>query len=315
MATIQAPTIDGNVAQEQYGRPHIGKQAREQLLAVMPVTERRLELAGVSSAVLEGGSGPSIVLLHGPGEYAAKWMRVIPDLVTTHRVIAPDLPGHGTSEVADGPLDADRVSAWLRELIDRTCSTPPVLVGQILGGAIAARFAIEHGNRLSRLVLVDAFGLAPFQPTPEFGLALTEFLARPIEDTHDRLWQRCAFDLDGLRERMGESWGWLKAYNLDRAGATNLHAAQHSLMTHFGMPAIPPAELEHITVPTSLIWGRHDLATQLPVAKAASVRFGWPLQVIENAADDPPIEQPEAFLKALRLAMGDPRPAKRRRNS
>ena len=104
----------------------------------MPVTERRLELAGISTAVLEGGDGPPIVLLHGPGEYAAKWMRVIPDLVTTHRVVAPDLPGHGTTGVPDGPLDIDRVLAWLGELIERTCPTPPVLVGQILGGAIAS---------------------------------------------------------------------------------------------------------------------------------------------------------------------------------
>ena len=54
---------------------------RERLLAGIPVTERRLQLAGVSTAVLEGGDGPPIVLLHGPGEFAAKWMRVIPDLV------------------------------------------------------------------------------------------------------------------------------------------------------------------------------------------------------------------------------------------
>jgi hypothetical protein len=51
-------------------------------------------------AVLEGGDGPPVVLLHGPGALAAEWMRVIPDLVTTQRVVAPDLPGHGASEVA-----------------------------------------------------------------------------------------------------------------------------------------------------------------------------------------------------------------------
>jgi hypothetical protein len=50
-----------------------------------------LQLAGVSTAVLEGGDGPPIVLLQG--EFAAVWMRVIPELVTTHRVIAPGLPG------------------------------------------------------------------------------------------------------------------------------------------------------------------------------------------------------------------------------
>ncbi len=94
---------------------------------------------------------------------------VIPNLVTTHRVIAPDLPGHGASEVVDGPIDVDRILAWLDDLIECTCPTPPTLVGQILGGAIAARFASNRGERLSRLVLVDALGLAAFQPAPEFG--------------------------------------------------------------------------------------------------------------------------------------------------
>ena len=287
-------------------REVVEKRTRERLLAAMPVTERRLELAGISTAVLEGGSGAPIVLLHGPGEYAAKWMRVIPDLVTSHRVVAPDLPGHGISETPDGHLlDIGRVSAWLGELIDRTCRGSPVLVGQILGGAIAARFASEYSGRLGQLVLVDTLGLAPFQPTPEFGLALNDFIAEPTEDTHERLWQRCAFDLDALRERMGESWDWLKAYNLDRARATNLHTAQHSLMTQFGIPAIPAADLMRIAVPTTLIWGRHDLATQLPIAEAASARYGWPLHVIEDAADDPPIEQPELFLKTLRATLGN----------
>jgi pimeloyl-ACP methyl ester carboxylesterase len=213
------------------------------------------------------------------------------------------VPGHGISEVADGPLDPGRVLEWLGKLIERTCSTPPVVVGQILGGAIAARFASGHGDQLSRLVLVDTLGLAPFEPAPEFGLALTEFIAEPTENTHDRLWQRCAFDLDRMRDRMSESCDRIKAYNLDRARTPSLRATQQSLMEQFGMPAIPAVELARIAVPTTLIWGRHDLATRLPVAEAASARYGWPLHVIENAADDPPMEQPEAFLKALSIAL------------
>jgi pimeloyl-ACP methyl ester carboxylesterase len=58
-------------------------------------------------------------------------------------------------------------------------------------------------------------------------------------------------------------------------------------------------ELARIRVPATLIWGRHDLATPLAVAQAASARYGWPLHVIDNAADDPPLEQPEAFARAL----------------
>jgi pimeloyl-ACP methyl ester carboxylesterase len=69
--------------------------------------------------------------------------------------------------------------------------------------------------------------------------------------------------------------------------------------------AIPPRDLACITVPTTLIWGRHDLGVRLKVAEAASARYGWPLYVIENARDDPAIEQPEAFLEALRTALDD----------
>jgi pimeloyl-ACP methyl ester carboxylesterase len=284
-------------------RRSVGDDARERLLAELPVTERRLQLAGVSTAVLEGGEGPPVVMLHGPGEFAALWARVIPDLVTTHRVIAPDLPGHGASGLPDGPLNAERVFAWLGELIERTCPSPPALVGYALGGGIAARFAGIDGDRISRLVLVDALGLTRFEPAPDFGVALNDFLAQPSGRTHDDLWQHCALDLDSLRRRMGERWEPFKAYNVDRARTLSVKAALGAIMGEFGVAAIPAAELARIAVPTTLIWGRHDLATRLEIAEAASARHGWRLHVIENAADDPPIEQPEAFLRALHTAL------------
>jgi pimeloyl-ACP methyl ester carboxylesterase len=48
------------------------------------------------------------------------------------------------------------------------------------------------------------------------------------------------------------------------------------------------------------------MATPLRVAEEAGARYGWPLHVIEDAADDPPIEQPEAFLRALHAALETP---------
>jgi pimeloyl-ACP methyl ester carboxylesterase len=284
--------------------------ARERLLSGLPVTERRLDLNGVSTAVLEGGDGPPVVLLHGPGEHAAKWFQVLPALATTHRVIAPDLPGHGASGVIGGTLDVDRILGWLDDLVERTCPAPAALVGHVLGGAIAARYAIDRGERIRNLVLVDALGLASFQPAPEFALALTEFMSAPTEDAHDRLWSRCAFDLHAMRDRMGERWAWLKAYNLDRARAPGLKATQEALMEQFGFAAISPADLARMAVSTTLVWGRHDLATPLSVAQAASTKYGWPLRVIENAGDDPITEQPEAFLEALRAASENQRGAR-----
>src|SRR5215211_6169098 len=96
-----------------------GEDARGRLLAGLPVAERRLRLVGVSTAVLEGGEGPPVVLLHGQGGFAGMWLPVIPDLVTTHRVVAPDLPGLGASEAPEGPPGAATVLAWLGELIEQ----------------------------------------------------------------------------------------------------------------------------------------------------------------------------------------------------
>lgn len=279
---------------------------RQRLVAGLPVRERRLELAGIPTAVLEGGQGAPIVLLHGPGEYGAKWFRVIPDLVQTHRVIAPDLPGHGETAPIDGDFGPERLLDWLDALIEETCPEPPALVGQILAGAIAAHFAADRGPRIARLVLTDALGLAPFEPAPEFGAALTEFMTAPDGDSHDRFWQLCAYDLDSLRERMGDGWQRLRAYNLDRAAAAELKPTQHALFGLFGLPVIPDDQLARIAAPTTLIWGRHDLATPVSVAEGASARFGWALHVIEDAADDPAIEQPAAFVAALRAALAKP---------
>ena len=278
----------------------VAATARERLLAGAPAVERMIEAAGISTAVLEGGSGDPLLLLHGPGEHVAKWIEVLPSLVTTNRVIAPDLPGHGSTGSGGGPLTAARVLDWLEGVITATCATPPTVVGQIVGGAIAARYAADHGDRVARLVLVDALGLAPFHPTPEFGAALTAYLEGPDEATFDGLMHRCAYDYRRLRGWMGGRWPTLVDYTLDRVRARGGREALGALMAEFGVPAIPPATLAKISVPVTLIWGRHDLATDVRVAEAASARYGWPLHIIDECADDPVLEQPERFLAALR---------------
>lgn len=277
---------------------------RHRLLAGVPVTERRAELAGISTAILEGGEGPPMVLLHGPGESAVNWMWVIPGLVETHRVVAPDLPAHGSSEAAANGLDEERLLAWLGEMIDAACSRPPVLVGHLLGGAIAARFAVGRSDRLRHLVLVDSLGLDRFRPSLRFLFNLLCFQALSTEGTYHRFMRQCAYDLDSLRERMGERWRTFVAYNLGFARSTKAGPAGR-LLREVGLPRIPPQDLARIDVPTTLIWGRDDRAVRLRVAEAASRRYGWPLHVIDEAADDPPRDQPEAFLEALRAAVTD----------
>ena len=276
---------------------------RSQLLAGVPVTERQIDAAGIPTALLEGGEGPPVVLLHGPGESAVNWRWTIPEVATTNRVIAPDLPAHGSTGTGDEPLDADRAIAWLGEVLERTCPEPPVVVGHLVGGAIAARYAVRHGTRLRGLVLVDSLGLGRFVPTVRFAVGLVRFTTRPSERSFERFMDQCAHDRTRLRQHMGDDWTAFVAHNVGLA--RTMHTEAGRLFRQAGTPRIPRDELDGIATPTTLIWGRHDRALRLSIAERASARHGWPLHVIDDAADDPARDQPEAFLRALRSALPD----------
>jgi pimeloyl-ACP methyl ester carboxylesterase len=288
----------------------VRSSARARLRAATPLSERRVELAGVSTAVLEGGAGPPLLLLHGQGEFWGVWLPVVDDLVRDHRLVLVDLPGHGASTVMEGRLDAGSVLRWVDALVEATCPAPPALVGHLLGGAIAARYAVTAGRRLSHLVLVDSMGLGWYRPSPRFAVPLAAFVARPTERSRDRLFQQCFLDIDRAEARYAERWDDVRACALDQARTSENASALRVLMRQLGVPAIPAAELDRIGAPTALVHGRHDLQVPLRTAERASRRHGWPLHVINDARDDPAAEQPEAFVAALRAALaGHPRAA------
>lgn len=278
-----------------------GELARELLIAGLPVTDRKLDVHGVSTAVLEGGEGPPIVLLQA--EFGAVWMQVIPELVLTHRVITPDLPGLGASETSNERIDARGVLSWLGELIDRTCESPPVLVGKGPAGALAARFAVKHEGCVDRLVLVDSHGLARFRPPIGMMLGFLGVMLHPTKQGLERNFRKyCFVDAGHVGALLGERYEWMTTYALDRFRTASARSAMRHLMPWLSSP-IPSADLHRITVPATLIWGRHDVGVPLHAAELASVRYGWPLHVIEDARDDPALEQPDAFLAALRAAL------------
>lgn len=62
--------------------------------------------------------------------------------------------------------------------------------------------------------------------------------------------------------------------------------------------------MARIVVPATPISGRHDRANLFQIAERTSARYAWPLRVIENCADASPRDQPDAFLAALRAALG-----------
>jgi pimeloyl-ACP methyl ester carboxylesterase len=85
----------------------------------------------------------------------------------------------------------------------------------------------------------------------------------------------------------------------------SVQQANRHLLRELGWQQISPQDLEQIAVPTTLIWGRQDRVMPLRTAQEASARYGWPLQVIDDAGHFLVADQPEAFLAALQDALGD----------
>ncbi|MFL6282449.1 MAG: alpha/beta fold hydrolase [Pyrinomonadaceae bacterium] len=107
------------------------------------------------------GSGPVVVLLHGLGGNSSNWAFNISALSAKYRVIAPDQIGFGRS---DKPLINYRVGTYadfLDKLLDGLNVERATLVGNSMGGWIAALYAVKYPKRVERLVLVDAAGFAP----------------------------------------------------------------------------------------------------------------------------------------------------------
>lgn len=253
--------------------------------------------------MLEGGEGPPIVLLHGQGGFAAHWVRVIPHLVESHRVVAPDLPGLGESEVREGRLDAPGVVAWLGGLIEQTCPEPPTVVGTSLGGALAARFAVMAGDRVRRIVLVNSGGLGRALPTPGALVALVWYTTRRSPANFERVIRYVVVDPERIRNEWGDRWAAFTAYDIDRTAQKTVRAADGQLLRRINMPRIPPDQLRNISVPVALIWAVNDRITRFRVAEEASARFGWPLYPIADSGHFMIGERPDAFLEAFRGAL------------
>lgn len=278
---------------------------RAELLAGSGFTQRYVAAAGVRTAVLEAGEGSPVVLLHGQGAWAGVWVSVAPGLIRTHRVIAPDLPGLGASEALAGAPDQRQLADWLTELIGQTCPSPPSLVGISLGGSIAARFAAEHGHRLSSLVLVDTGGLAGrVRPPLPVLVALVRANLRPGETATAGLLGRLLADPEGVRRRLGDRWDLLVSYLTDLARTPQVRRANQQLLRALGLPAIPHEDLARITVATTLLWGREDRVVPLAGARSASARLGWPLHVVDDAGHLCLLDRPEAVVQALTAALG-----------
>src|SRR5438105_10998499 len=159
-ATARATDVDG-----------YGAQGHEEWLDVdWHQHQRWVQLSGGPVNVIELGEGPPLVFVHGHSGRWANWLEQLPSFARTHRVVAMDLPGFGSSPMPREPISIENYGRFLDELMDRLDIAAAPVVGNSMGGFAAGELAIKFPPRVERLVLVSAAGLA----TKYLGLS-TEF--------------------------------------------------------------------------------------------------------------------------------------------
>ena len=123
------------------------------------LSPRTMTLHGHAMSYVDSGTGPAVLFVHGLLGSHRNWAHLIDRLDDTHRVIVPDLFGHGASAKPVGDYSLGAHAGTLRDLLDRLGVERVTLVGHSLGGGISLEFCYLFPQRVERLVLVGSGGL------------------------------------------------------------------------------------------------------------------------------------------------------------
>jgi pimeloyl-ACP methyl ester carboxylesterase len=241
------------------------------------------EAAGVATSYLEAGppEAPPVVLLHGLGATNASFLPTFWSLAQKHRVIAPDLPGHGDSSKPIRPYHAGFFARWLAALLDALAIEKADLIGNSLGGRIALEAGYRHPDRLGRIVLLApalAF-LRHRQYVTLVRFLRPELAAVPLVVTHGRV-------VAGLRalfarpSRLRPEWyaaaadEFLRIFRQPRGRIAFFSALRQIYMDEPQGPRGVWARLPALGVPALFVWGDHDWL--VPARFAAHVQRHLP---------------------------------------
>jgi haloalkane dehalogenase len=127
---------------------------------------------------VDEGEGDPVLLLHGEPTWAFLYRKIIPELAGAHRCVAPDYFGFGRSDKPTDPgfYTYDRHTESIARFADELDLQNVTLVVQDWGGPIGFRFAVEHPERIARLVVLNT-GIGAQAPSEEW-LRFQEFMRR-----------------------------------------------------------------------------------------------------------------------------------------
>ncbi len=230
--------------------------------------ERFAEIKGVRMRYFVGGEGPPLILVHGLGGAAANWTELVPLLVRRHRLLVPDLPGHGGSAALPAVAGLEPYADRVALVAEREGMLPAPVVGHSLGGAVVLRMALRRPGDVSALVLAASAGLSVGNvwgrnllsvfSTIRPGRLAARYRGRV---SRSPLLRRLVFGFVSVADPIGLTdeavEGFLAAHLLH----TDVNSAWRALRGDD-----PREELDAIRCPVLVLWGADDV--QLPIDDA-----------------------------------------------
>jgi pimeloyl-ACP methyl ester carboxylesterase len=248
------------------------------------------EINGLTIGYEDHGTGPALVLVHGHPFDRTMWQPQIDRFSATHRVVAPDLRGYGTTDVVPGITPLSVFAEDLAAVLDHLGVEEFVLAGLSMGGQIAMECLRHFPGRIRGLVLADTFPAAETEEGKAGRRALADRLVREGMKGY----------ADEVLDRMIAPYNTHAAAHVHRMMcATDPEGAAAALRGRAERPDYT-STLRAVSVPALVVVGRDD--TYTPVADAEAMHALLPhstLVVVERAAHLPNLERPEDFDAAL----------------
>ena len=269
-----------------------------------PPPSRFVAIDGLQAHVRDEGvrdDPEPVVLLHGTSASLHTWDGWVGELKGTRRVIRADLPGFGlTGPTPDGRYDIGAYTRFVVALLDALGVQKAVLAGNSLGGYIAWKTAVDHPQRVSRLILVDAAGYAFESASVPLGFRLARIPA--LEPLIVRLLTRGMIE-SSVRNVYGDP-SKVTPELVDRYYKLTLRAGNRAaVVARFGQTRNGEFEnqVARLKQPTLVLWGGRDRLIPPEYARRFGKDIaGSTLVVFDALGHVPHEEDPAATVRAAR---------------
>ncbi len=246
----------------------------------------------VDLAYSEAGNGPPLILLHGLGSSQNDWLMQQVALVPRCRTIAADLRGHGKSPKPPGPYHMPLLAGDVARLLTRCGAHPAHVVGLSLGGAVAQQLALDFPHLVRSLILVNTAARFISHDWRQRLMGLRRMTGVYLGDM-DSIAQAVAERLFPRPEQA--AW---RRETAQRIAANDLKAYRAALWTIARFDLRP--RLGEIRCPTLVVAGEEDSTVPLASKRLLAERIpGSRLEIIPRSGHATPIDQPEAFNRAM----------------